>query len=243
MRLSLQPTFVLHRRPYRDSSLLLEIFSDEHGRVGLVARGARRQRSRLTALLQPFTPLLLSWSGNGDLAALTGAEAAAPPLSIAPARLFSGWYVNELLLKLLRRHDPHPALFIAYRQVLERLAGTEPEAVALRLFEHQLLREIGYGLQLETEALSDRPIVAECHYCYVLDQGPVPTPASVTGILVTGRSLLALRQERFPDTVTLQEVKRLLQAALAVHLPGPLQTPALLGTLYRRLNTHRGGRA
>jgi DNA repair protein RecO (recombination protein O) len=241
MRLSLQPAFVLHRRPYRDTSLLLEILSDEHGRVGLVARGARRQRSRLTALLQSFTPLLVSWSGNGDLATLTGAEASAPPLPIAPARVFSGWYVNELLLKLLRRHDPHPALFIAYRQVLERLASTEPEAVALRLFEHHLLREIGYGLQLETEALSDRPIVAERHYCYVLDQGPLPAPA--TGIPVAGHSLLALRQERFPDTVALQEVKRLLQAALAIHLSGPLQTPALLSTLYRRLNTSMGGGA
>ena len=111
MRVLLQSSFVLHRRPYRDTSLLLEVFSQEYGRLGLVARGAVSPRSRWKGLLQPFAPLLLSWSGAGELATLTAAEEAGCPIPLPPHRVLAGLYINELLLRLLPRLDPHPGLF------------------------------------------------------------------------------------------------------------------------------------
>ncbi len=121
-RVSLQPAYVLHHRPYRDSSLLLEIFTPDHGRVGLVARGARSPKSRLYGVLQPFQPLLISWVGRGELATLSGAEANGPPQRLQGKSVISGFYINELLLRLLHRHDPHAALFDGYARTLPLLA-------------------------------------------------------------------------------------------------------------------------
>ena len=158
----LQRAYVLHHHPYRDSSALVEIFSEHHGRVGLVARGVRGRRNPRQALLQPFTPLLLSWSGRGELMTLVDVEAEAPNAMLQGMVLMSGFYVNELLLRLLRRHDPHPQLFLYYDQLLQRLARLEgdnpPElAIALRLFEKVLLDEIGYGLVLACDGLGGAP--------------------------------------------------------------------------------------
>ena len=235
MRLVLQPAFVLHRRPYRNTSLLLDVLTPEQGRIGLVARGVRTARSRLQGLLQPFQPLLLSGSGNGDLLGLTAAEEAGVPIPLPSTRWLSGLYVNELLLRLVQRHDPHPGLFAAYQTVLETLAGTGAEQAALRIFEKCLLAEIGYGLLLDTEAHTGAPIVPESVYRYVLDQGPCHATQSETGILISGKSLLALRQETFPEPAVLQEAKRLTRAAIGVHLQGrPLKTRELLVKLYQR---------
>ncbi len=121
-RVSLQPAYVLHHRPYRDSSLLLEIFTPDHGRVGLAARGARSPKSRLYGVLQPFQPLLISWVGRGELATLSGAEASGPPQRLQGKSVISGFYINELLLRLLHRHDPHAALFDGYARTLPLLA-------------------------------------------------------------------------------------------------------------------------
>jgi DNA repair protein RecO (recombination protein O) len=235
MRIVLQPAFVLHRRPYRDTSLLLEAWTPEQGRLGLVARGVRTRRSRWQGLLQPFQPLLLSGSGKGDLLTLTTAEEAGRPLPPPPARWLSGLYVNELLLRLLPRHDPHPGLFAAYQTVLEALAGSSTEEAALRIFEKRLLAELGYGLLLDTDADSGAPIAAERVYRYVLEQGPCSLARTAGGILISGKSLLALRQENLADPGVLREAKRLTRAALGVYLQGrPLQTRELLAALQRR---------
>ena len=131
--------------------LLLEIFSEAHGRVGLVARGVRSAKSRQRGDLQPFRPLRLSWSGRGELGTLTGVEAdgVAPPLQ-GPG-LYSAFYVNELLVRLLARQDPHPPLYALYRDSLERLARCTDIEPVLRIFEKRLLEEIGYGLLLDCE--------------------------------------------------------------------------------------------
>lgn len=220
MRVLLQPAFILHRRPYRDTSLLLEAFSRECGRLGLVARGAVAPRSRLKGLLQPFTPLLLSWSGTGELVTLTAAEEAGPPVSLLPGQAPSGLYVNELLVRLLPRHDPHPELFVAYGAVLAELAAATVAEPALRRFEKRLLRELGYGLTLDCEASSGALIVAEESYRYVLDRGPLAASQTQDGIPISGRGLLALRDESFTDPAVLREVKRLTRAALAEQLQG-----------------------
>ncbi|MDS4040740.1 MAG: DNA repair protein RecO [Candidatus Competibacter sp.] len=220
MRVLLQPAFILHRRPYRNTGLLLEAFGRECGRLGLVARSAVSPRSRLKGLLQPFAPLLLSWRGEGDLATLTGAEEAGRPVSLPPDRVLAGLYVNELLVRLLQRQDPQSGLYDAYENLLAELAAAPGEEPALRRFEKRLLEDLGYGLSLDREAVSGQPIVAEAHYRYVLDQGPVVASRTETGVPITGRGLLALRDGILNDPTVLKEVKRLTRAALAEQLRG-----------------------
>ena len=220
MRVLLQPAFILHRRPYRNTGLLLEAFGRECGRLGLVARSAVSPRSRLKGLLQPFAPLLLSWRGEGDLATLTGAEEAGRPVSLPPDQVLAGLYVNELLVRLLQRQDPQSGLYDAYENLLAELAVAPGEEPALRRFEKRLLEDLGYGLSLDREAVSGQPIVAEAHYRYVLDQGPVVASRTETGVPITGRGLLALRDGILNDPTVLKEVKRLTRAALAEQLRG-----------------------
>ena len=220
MRVLLQPAFILHRRLYRNTGLLLEAFGRECGRLGLVARSAVSPRSRLKGLLQPFAPLLLSWRGEGDLATLTGAEEAGRPVSLPPDRVLAGLYVNELLVRLLQRQDPQSGLYDAYENLLAELAAAPGEEPPLRRFEKRLLEDLGYGLSLDREAVSGQPIVAEAHYRYVLDQGPVVASRTETGVPITGRGLLALRDGILNDPTVLKEVKRLTRAALAEQLRG-----------------------
>lgn len=221
MRVSLQLAFILHRRPYRNTSLLLEIFGCEAGRMGLVARGAAGPHSRLKGLLQPFAPLLLSWSGGGDLAMLTAAEEAARPIMLAPDRILAGLYANELLVRLLPRHDSQPALFTAYQTLLAALATVLYPEPALRCFEKHLLKELGYGLTLDREVASGLPIDPGVRYCYVLDRGPLLASEILDGIHISGRSLLALRDDLLStEPSVLREVKQLTRAALAEQLRG-----------------------
>ena len=220
MRVLLQSAFILHRRPYRNSSLLLEAFSQEWGRIGLVARGAAAPRSRLKGLLQPFAPLLLSWIGAGELATLIAAEDTGLPAPLPPNRVLAGLYINELLVRLLPRLDPLPDLFAAYATLLAELATAPGEEPPLRRFEKRLLEELGYGLTLDCEAISGIPIVAEDHYRYVLDRGPLAAGRTGAGIPISGQGLLALRDGILADPVVLREVKRLTRAALAVQLHG-----------------------
>jgi DNA repair protein RecO (recombination protein O) len=219
-RVSLQPAYLLHRKPYRDTSLLLEAITPEYGRVGLVAKGARRPRSRLPGLLQPFLPLLLSWSGRGELFTLTDAEGRGP-LRMPPGRLsISGFYLNELLLRLLPRDDPHEELFLAYGEALERLTRDEEAEWGLRLFEKRLLEAIGYGLQLTHVADSGgAAIQPDRQYCYHLEVGPLPAVESTGGLLLGGRTLLALAaEETAAEPEVRSEAKRLMRAALALYL-------------------------
>ncbi len=220
MRVLLQLAFLLHRRPYRNSSLLLDVFCREQGRLSLVARGAISPRSGLKGILQPFRPLLLSWSGKGELCTLIGAEEEKMPVPLPPKRVLSGLYVNELLMYLLPRRDACPDLFTAYANLLKELAVAANEEPPLRRFEKCLLDELGYGLSLEQEAVSGLPIVAENHYCYVLDQGVRAVGEAPVGISISGRGLLALRDGIFDTPDVLQEAKHLMRAALLKQLQG-----------------------
>jgi DNA repair protein RecO (recombination protein O) len=221
-RVTLQPGYVLQHYPYRNTSLICETYTRDFGRVGLVARGARAPRSRMQGLLQPFQPLLLSWSGRGELATLTTAELAASPRHLASEALFCGYYVNELLLRLLPRHAAHTALFPVYEATLEALQQAARSSVgrerALRLFEKRLLQEAGYGLLLDREAGGDRPVEPDRRYRYQLEKGPLPEESSAAGIDVQGRTLLGLARDALVDTVSLSEAKQLMRAALALYL-------------------------
>ena len=217
----LQAAYILHQRDYRDTSLLLEAFSREHGRIGLVARGARAPRSRIRGLLQAFQPLLLSWSGRGELGTLTGVEAAAGGATprLAGTALYAGFYLNELLMRLLQRHDAHPELFDAYAETLPGLQ-TEPQR-PLRLFEKHLLETLGYGLLLDHEAASGEPVDAAANYVYALEAGPMRCTETTVGQLrLSGRSLLSLAAEDLSDAQSLADSKRLLRAALELYLGG-----------------------
>ena len=232
----LQRAYVLHHHPYRDTSALVEIFSEHHGRVGLVARGVRGQRSRRQALLQPFTPLLVSWSGRGELMTLVDVEAEAPNAMLQGTVLMSGFYVNELLLRLLRRHDPHPQLFIYYDQLLQRLSrlgGDRPPElpVALRLFEKLLLDEIGYGLALEVDCRGEA-LDADTSYRYSTEQGPIPvSPTEPEAI--PGRALLALAAGEL-DGEAARVVRPLLRRALDQQLgAAPLKSRQMLLEMQR----------
>ena len=221
-RIDLEPALVLHARPWRETSLLVEAFSRGHGRLGVIARGARRPKSRMRGVLQPFIPLLLSWRGKGELATLTGAEAAGGVIPLAGSAAIVGFYVNELLLNFLHRHDPEPMLFDHYRAALDRIAHTDDPEPVLRIFEKRLLQAVGYALELEREANSGIAIDPEGRYRYTTDSGPERwSDGTRPGVCVSGSTLLALaREEDLADRRALREAKHLMRSLIDEHCGG-----------------------
>lgn len=234
MRVADEPAFVLHHHDYGETSLLLEMFTRHHGRLGLVAKGARRARSPLRATLIPFQPLTIGFSGRGELPTLTAAEPSSPAPPFRGEILYCGLYLNELLLRLLHRHDPHEGLFQVYLATLDRLATAgQPEAV-LRIFEKRLLEESGYGLVLDHDVINQSPLSADARYRYMPERGPVPASfGNEDGILIRGSSLLALAREDLTDSTVLTETKRLLRSLLARQLgTKPLMSRRLFRSIH-----------
>jgi len=234
MRVNLQPGYVMHSRPYRDSSALLDVFTAEYGRISLVARGTRRQSRRGSgaALLQPFIPLLLSFSGRSELKTLVATEPAQGVFMLRGERMFSGMYMNELLVRLLHRHDAHPVLFSAYDRALKALAGSSVVDTVLRRFEMSLLDELGYKFALEVDGASGEAVHPTLWYRYDPGYGLVASGAAVdrhtTAYL--GSDLLAMASGDFGGPARLA-AKRLLREALAVHLGDtPLRSRELFRT-------------
>ena len=219
-----QPGYVLHTYSYRETSLIVEAFTEACGRVALVARGARRPRSELRGLLQGFQPLLLSWAGNAELKTLQKAEWCGGLPRVAGSALLCGFYLNELLLKLLAREDPHPRLFANYEAALHDLADRREQAPVLRRFELELLAELGYALPLTHDADTGAPVEPSARYHYAFDRGPrrasehrAAEPR--TGApLVRGATLIALSARVFPDAETAAEAKRLMREVLDHYL-------------------------
>lgn len=221
-----QPAWILHSYPYRETSLILDVFSRERGRLPLMARGARRPRSALRGVLQAFQPLELGWFGAGEVRTLARAEWLGGMPLLAGRALLLGYYVNELLLKLLAREDAHPALFDAYAEAMHALARGEHDEAQLRLFEKTLLSELGYGLALERDALSGEPVQAGNRYRYLIERGPVlAEPDAEPRSCVAGKTLLDLARDDCSDSQTLSESKTLMRMLLNHHLGGaPLQS-------------------
>ncbi len=221
VKASLQPGYILHSRPYRDTSLLLEAFTAQQGRLSLVSRGARRRTrgGSGSALLQPFTPLLLSFGGRSELKTLTAVEAAGTALLLKGERLFSGLYLNELLVRLLHRQDPHPGLFAAYGRALDGVASSQSVEEVLRQFEFALLHELGYSVDLTVEGDTGEAIRAGCWYHYRADCGLVAgrDVAEPAAPAYAGDDLLAMAGGEFGGAARLT-AKRLLRQALAEHL-------------------------
>lgn len=226
---------VLHVRPYRESSQLVELFSQEQGRLGLVANGSRRQKSGHKALLQPFVPLQIRWRGAGDLKTLERLEPLALPVPLQGTALFSGLYLNELLYYLLERHTPYPALFSQYVQSLAGLAQARDPQPVLRRFELALLQALGYGVALDQTA-DGESLAPEADYCYRHELGLIPasvaTPAAER---LPGGHLLAMAADRLETADCLATAKRLCRQALKPYLGDrPLRSRELFSTGTKR---------
>lgn len=215
-----QPAFVLHTYAYRETSVIVEALTAVHGRIALVARGARRPRSELRGVLQAFQPLSLSWTGSGELKSLLKADWCGGLPLVGGSALLCGFYLNELLLKLLPREDPHPQLYHAYDATLARLAVGAEQAPLLRGFELKLLAELGYALPLTHEADTGRPVDPAERYYYAFDRGPRITVADPGRRYpqVRGATLLALAQQDFTTPEATAEAKRLMREVLDHYL-------------------------
>ncbi len=222
-RVQLQPAYVLHHRPYRDTSRILELFTRDYGRVTVFARGARggRKGESLMSMLQPFNRLLASWQAGGEAGTLITAEFDGAYSILPPDRLVSGYYLNELLLKLFARHDSHADVFELYRSTVDALKVSADPVRALRLFEKRLLEALGYGLALTHEAEAGAAIDPQRPYLYRLEQGAVLAGDVLEGSMIfAGASLLSLAREELHDTASCQDARRLLRAALDRCLEG-----------------------
>jgi DNA repair protein RecO (recombination protein O) len=219
-----QPAYVLHSYPFRETSLIVEVFSRDFGRVALMARGARRPRSVLRGLLLAFQPLELAWAGKGEVQTLMKAEWQGGQPLLSGRALFCAYYLNELLMQLLPREDAHERLFAIYAQTLRRFADALHEA-DLRCFERAFLQELGYGLTLESDA-KGAPIDIAGHYAYEIEMGPVKLARPGNSALsVSGKTLIDLSLDDFSDPRSLLEAKQLMRALIGHYTDGKgLQT-------------------
>lgn len=228
-RISLEPAFVLHSREYRDTSRILDVFSLAHGRLTLFARGARGPKSKLASLLMPFRPLLVSWTGRGDAAQLTGAEPDGEALQLPSRQVMSGFYLNELIINLTTRHDPQAQLFEDYGAALRSLARDAAAEPVLRVFEKRLLASLGYGLEFAVES--------DMYYRFRVGEGLLEVRENAPGAY-SGRCLLALQEEKLADVESLEVARRLLRQALDHCLEGrELRTRTVARSMARRGNS------
>lgn len=221
MRIDQQPAYVLHARPYRETSLLLECLTRDHGRLGVVARGVRSERGRLLrSQLEPFQPLALDLLMRGELATLRAADTLANGIRLQGDAAMAGLYLNELVVRLTERQDPCPALFDAYARTLARLGSNEPLAWTLRRFERDLLDALGYALQLEFEGDSGEPVAAEGLYRYDVEQGPLRLPGAANVRAVRGADLLGLARDCAPDAAGVAGLRDMMRDVIRFHLGG-----------------------
>jgi DNA repair protein RecO (recombination protein O) len=207
--------FILHAHPYRETSLLVEIFTRMSGKLMLVARGARRPRSALRGLLMSFQPLSVSWLGRGEVRTLSRAEWIGGQRLLQGEALLCGFYLNELLMRLLPREDPHERLYDAYQTAISGLAIGTPSAPILRRFEKALLKEIGYGLLLDRDSATGSHIIAAGKYRYDPERGPVLMTDSIASeAVVFGKTLLDMASDQYDDPTTLQQSKTLMRALI-----------------------------
>lgn len=230
----LQPAYLLHQRDYRNTSRIADFITKDFGRVSSVVKGVRRSSSKIRGVLQPFAPLKVSWTGRGSLVTLTGVETDDVPRSLGRLGLLCGFYVNELLLRLLPGHDPIEQVFKDYGACLSGLIPGG-ESRSLRIFEKRLLGHLGYGLNLEMDVYSDEPVQPSEYYRFEPDVGPMCVQDRDEQTY-SGATLLSLASESLQDPKELREAKVLLGRALDQHLAGtPLKSRDVLRAMGRAL--------
>lgn len=229
-RIAEQPAFVLHSYPYRETSLVIDVLTRDHGRIALVAKGAKRPHSALRGVLQTFQPLSLSWSGKSELRTLTGAEWVGGMLPLAGDALLCGFYANELLVKFCAREDPHPPLFQHYLVTLTRLAHGEPPVQVLRSFERVLLRETGYAMTLK-RTVARRAVEPDKLYVFDPQRGvrDAGSDAPSHWPVIAGQTLLDMEEDDYHRAQTVAQSKTLMRFLLNTYLGGtPLATRQIL---------------
>lgn len=228
-RVSYQPGFVLHSYPYKETSQIVEVFSRDYGRIAVMAKGAKRPHSKLRGILQTFQPLALGWVGKGEMRTLTDAEWIGGLLPLERSALLCGFYLNELLVKLLARDDPYPSLFDNYVSALNHLAHEEPPPIVLRKFERALMKETGVAGNLVQCTQSGSAVEQEKMYVVDPERGPRPAVLADHWPRVSGKTLLDMEQENYADVNTQMQSKFLMRFLLAYQLGGvPLNTRQIL---------------
>ena len=220
MKAELNTAFILHRRPYRETSYLLDVFSRDHGRLNLVAKGVRRKGNNKAELLQPYQRLQIAWSGKSDLKTLTDVEPDKGGYLLKHGRLLTGFYLNELIVRLLHQHEAHPDLFDIYDQTLNLLStGNKNEQLIIRIFEKKLLEATGYGLVLDHDVDTGRRIDAGILYYYQADRGPSSAlPDTEDYKKVSGIALIELNNEEITTGEVMHEAKSLMRYILQKHI-------------------------
>jgi len=219
-RVQAQPGFVLHSYPYKETSLIVDVFSRDHGRMALVAKGAKRPLSKLRGVLQTFQPLSVSWSGKSEVRTLTAAEWVGGLLPLEKSALLCGFYLNELLVKLLAREDAHPALFDHYVSTLNQLAHGESTPIVLRKFERALLKETGVAGDWTVCVTNGKPVAPDDIYVVDPEQGVRFPRLSDAWPKVSGKTLLDMEKEDYSDAATQSQSKLLMRSLLSHHLGG-----------------------
>ncbi len=236
MRVQDQPAYILHHRPFRDTSQIIDVITRDHGRLSIMSRGSLSSKSRLKAVLQPFVPLILSWSGKGEMPTLGSAEVLpGRRIRLKGKSLPSAFYINELLIHLLHKHDVHEDVFILYESVIELLNREQGDGQAiepvLRLFEKQLLEMLGFGLVLDRCVESGEVIDASEEYAYYLEHGPVVSARVHDELFisrVSGQCLIDLKNNTLETEHSLREAKRLMRSIINYYLGGkPLKSREL----------------
>lgn len=227
-----QPVYVLHTYPFKETSLVVELFAHGFGRVAATAKGARRPRSAMRGMLQSFQPLLGTWSGKLELKTLHSLEWGGGLLLLKGEALMCGFYLNELLLRLLPREDPHESLFEYYSATLKILANDEDLATTLRRFELKLLQELGYAIPLQHD-VSNEKILESANYRYIAEHGATrvngTSARANNGIPLLGKTLIDMASDDYSHTQTQQQSKQLMRYLLAHYLGDkPLHTRQLL---------------
>lgn len=228
-RVSDQPSFVLHSYPYKETSLIVDAFTRDHGRIALIAKGAKRPHSKLRSVLQTFQPLSIGWSGRSDVRTLIAAEWVGGLLPLEKAALLCGFYLNELLVKFLARDDSHSALFDHYLATLNQLAHGEPAPIVLRKFECALLKETGVASDFNVCSTTGEAIDSGSMYVVEPERGPRLAVSADVWPRISGKTLIDMEREDYVDPTTQMQSKLLMRFLLAHHLNGvPLNTRQIL---------------
>jgi DNA repair protein RecO (recombination protein O) len=219
MKVELTPCYILHRRDYSETSLILEVFSREHGRINLIVKGAKRNKKKQGVIHNLYQKYHISWVAKSELGTLTDIELVSLSKSLKPELMMTGFYMNELLLRLLHKHESHPELFDIYDYSIKKLVNNEPEQIVLRYYEKTLLQSLGYGVILDHDVGTGENLDFDKQYHYKIDSGPVlKAENNESGINVSGRTLLELDNETLSESKNINEAKVLLRTILEQHL-------------------------
>lgn len=219
MKIELNPCYILHRRDYSESSLILDVFSKEHGRVNLIAKGAKRNKKRQGISYNLYQKYQMAWIAKSELGTLTDIESINNSKLIKSESMMIGFYMNEIILRLLHKHEPHPELFDSYDMTINKLIDGDPEEIILRYYEKTLLQSLGYGVILDHDVETGQELIKEKMYTYKPDYGPArENDKTDSNLSISGKTLLELDAEVLSDTININEAKNLLRALLDQYL-------------------------